>query len=75
MTEQYYHPKTCHVRRSDGSQSAYVGSANLTGNGAVLHVEAGIALDSAEGDPEDVLSDIAAVVDRGLRRLGQGCPS
>src|SRR6266487_2353009 len=26
----YFHPKTFHIRRSDGSQASYVGSANLT---------------------------------------------
>lgn len=60
----YFHPKTFHVRRSDGSQAAYVGSANLTGSGvASLHVEAGVTVDSREGDPVELLNEVAAAVD------------
>ena len=60
----YYHPKTVHVRRADGSQAGYVGSANLTGSGAAsLHVEAGITLDTREQDSEEVLELMAAAVD------------
>src|SRR5207248_2165428 len=29
----FFHPKTYHFRRRDGSQAAYVGSANLTDRG------------------------------------------
>src|SRR2546429_7098060 len=48
----YYHPKTVHIRRTDGSQAGYVGSANLTGSGiASLHIEAGITLDTHLTDP------------------------
>lgn len=60
----YYHPKTFHVRRGDGSQAAYVGSANLTGSGvASLHVEAGVTVDSREGDSSAILDEVAAAVD------------
>src|ERR1017187_3823813 len=60
----YYHPKTFHVRRADGSQAAYVGSANLTGSGvASLHVEAGVTADSREGDSNDLLNKVASAVD------------
>src|SRR5437660_5978221 len=60
----YYHPKTFHVRRADGSQAAYVGSANLTGSGvASLHVEAGVTVDSREGDPGGLLDEVALAVD------------
>src|SRR5207244_4404349 len=60
----YYHPKTLHVRRADGSQAGYVGSANLTGSGvASLHVEAGITLDTREADSADVLELMASAVD------------
>jgi hypothetical protein len=60
----FFHPKTYHLRRTDGSQAAYVGSANLTlpGIGA-LHVEAGMLLDTREGDPARVLDDISKGVD------------
>lgn len=59
----YFHPKTYYVRRVDGSQAAFVGSANLTASGLALHVEAGIALDTNEGDDPKHLSDIAAAID------------
>ncbi len=56
----YFHPKTFHVKRGDGSQASYVGSANLTGSGvSSLHVEAGVVLDTREGDPPEVLDAIA----------------
>jgi len=59
----FFHPKTYHLRRADGSQAAYVGSANLTPQGLALHVEAGILLDTRTGDSDTVLNDIAAAVD------------
>lgn len=59
----YFHPKTYHIRRADGSQLAYVGSANLTAAGLALHVEAGITLDTNEGDDPRHLSEIAAAID------------
>lgn len=61
----FYHPKTYHVRRRDGTQAAYVGSANLTLAGVTsLHVEAGVVLDTCDGDPASVLDEISAAVDR-----------
>ncbi len=60
----YFHPKTYHIRRADGSQAAFVGSANLTASGLALHVEAGIALDTNEGDDLRHLSEIATAIDR-----------
>lgn len=69
----YYHPKAFHVRRRDGTQAAYVGSANLTGSGvASLHVEAGVAVDSKEGDPPDVLDEVASAVDLWFRSAPPG---
>jgi len=60
----YYHPKTFHIRRTDGSQAAYVGSANLTGSGvASLHVEAGVTVDSRDGDSVEILNEVGAAVD------------
>lgn len=60
----FFHPKTYHLRRMDGTQCAYVGSANLTGAGAAsLHVEAGLIVDTRDGDAEEVLGRIAAAVD------------
>lgn len=59
----YFHPKTYHVRRQDGTEVAFVGSANLTAAGLALNVEAGIALDTREGDDSRQLSQIAAAID------------
>lgn len=59
----YFHPKTYHVCRHDGSKAAFVGSANLTAAGLALHVEAGITLDTREGDASHHLSQIAAAID------------
>ena len=59
----FFHPKTYHVKRPDGSQAAFVGSANLTASGLALHVEAGIALDTLDGDAPNHLSQIAAAID------------
>lgn len=59
----FFHPKTYHVKRPDGSEAAFVGSANLTASGLALHVEAGIALDTRDGDAPRHLSQIAAAID------------
>jgi hypothetical protein len=60
----YYHPKVVHFKRDDGSMAAYVGSANLTRSGvSALHVEAGIVMDTRDGDDAAVLSSIADAVD------------
>ena len=60
----FFHPKVVHVRRFNGSQAAYVGSANLTWRGVVgLHVEAGVLLDTDDGDPADELERIATAID------------
>lgn len=59
-----FHPKVYHLTRQDGSQAAYVGSANLTSPGVSgLNIEAGIILDSSAGDPDQILSDVASAID------------
>lgn len=59
----FFHPKVYHFVRADGSMTAYVGSANLTGPGVrSLHVEAGLILDSKSGDAA-TLVDIANAID------------
>ncbi|MDP2233480.1 MAG: phospholipase D family protein [Actinomycetota bacterium] len=45
-----FHPKTYVVRGPGDSYRAYVGSANMTGPGVGLNVEAGIALSTDDGD-------------------------
>jgi hypothetical protein len=60
----YFHPKTYHLRRADGSQAAYVGSANFGTPGVGgKHVEAGLILDSRSGDSVPVLDQIGQAVD------------
>ena len=55
----FYHPKTIHLCYRSGREVAYVGSANLTSRGLNgLNVEAGIVLDTDEGDPVDLLSHV-----------------
>src|SRR5690606_17123566 len=59
-----FHPKVYHFTRQDGSQAAYVGSANLTTPGiSGMNIEAGLLLDSSAGDPANVLTDVAAAID------------
>ena len=54
-----FHPKVYHFIRENGSQTAYVGSANLTGPGiSGMNIEAGIILDSQDGDSPTVLNEI-----------------
>lgn len=58
-----FHPKAYHIRRNDGSQAAYVGSANLTREGLALNIEAAISLDTRDGDTDTEISKIAAAID------------
>lgn len=59
-----FHPKVIHVVRNDDSQTAIVGSANLTGHGLALNVEASISVDSRDGDNVALLNQIATAIDR-----------
>ncbi len=64
FTGAFFHPKTYHLTRRDGSQAAYVGSANLTSAGVgSLHVEAGVLLDTRQGDDPGVLASVRSAVD------------
>lgn len=64
FTGAYFHPKTYHLTRTDGSEAAYVGSANMTTAGVgSLHVEAGVVLDTRDNDDPAVLADIRKAVD------------
>jgi hypothetical protein len=59
-----FHPKVYHFHRRDGTEAAYVGSANLTGPGlSGQNVEAGIILDSREDDDANVLREIRQRID------------
>jgi|SRR5579862_12730 len=68
----YYHPKTVHIVRADGSTAAYVGSANLTKNGTCSHIEAGLLVDTRESDDPTVISEIAASIDRWFAESREG---
>jgi hypothetical protein len=69
----YFHPKTFHFERSDGSAAAYVGSANLTRSGATsLHVEAGVVLDTSDGDDPAVLSSVRDAIDWWFEAMPDG---
>lgn len=67
LSGAYYHPKTLHLRRADGSQTAYVGSANFTLPGmAAKHVEAGVLLNTNDGDSAALLEQVASAADAWL---------
>jgi hypothetical protein len=69
----YFHPKTIHLTRRDGSAAAYIGSANLTGSGtSALHVEAGLVIDSRHGDDIGVLAQVARAIDRWFEESRDG---
>lgn len=68
----YFHPKTYHIRRPDGTEAAFVGSANLTASGLALHVEAGISLDTRDGDPVAQVSQVAAAIDQWFEQKRDG---
>lgn len=60
-----FHPKVYHVTRADGTQAAFVGSANFTAAGLTGgNVEAAISVDTAEGDPVALLDEIANAIDK-----------
>jgi len=60
----YFHPKVIHLTLNHDEQAAYVGSANLTGQGVRgTHVEAGVVVDTREGDPLEELVRIATAID------------
>ncbi|MEE8154144.1 MAG: phospholipase D family protein [Phycisphaerales bacterium] len=59
-----FHPKVIHVVRNDDSQTAIVGSGNLTGRGLAFNVEASISVDSRDGDNVALLNQIATAIDR-----------
>ncbi|WP_405283435.1 phospholipase D family protein [Gaopeijia maritima] len=60
----FFHPKVIHLIRTDGTQCAYVGSANYTEPGIRgIHVEAGVILDQRDGVAAGVLAEIARSID------------
>lgn len=68
-----FHPKVYHFTRTDGSQSAYVGSANFTGPGVSgLNIEAGVILDTRDGDDPSHLSMISERIENWFSQDGNG---
>jgi len=64
FSDGLFHPKVYHMIRDDGSMVAYVGSANFTYAGiSGKNVEAGITLDTRDGDDPSVLTQIASSID------------
>ncbi len=62
-----FHPKVYHLTRSDGSEIAYVGSANLTSFGINSgNIEAGLIVDTRKGDQKAILAKISASIDTWL---------
>ncbi len=65
FSDGLFHPKVYHVMRSDGSMAAYVGSANFTHPGlSGKNIEAGITLDTNDGDSPGVLIEILDSIDQ-----------
>lgn len=59
-----FHPKVFQIDRINGSKAAYIGSANLTLQGVYgTNIEAGVLLDTLEGDDPAVINDIASSID------------
>lgn len=67
-----FHPKVFFVERSDGSKTAVIGSANLTPPGIEWNVEAGVVLDTAQGDDDGVLESVRFAIQRWRQRIGPG---
>lgn len=69
----FFHPKVYHLVREDGSACAYVGSANLTSAGVIgRHVEAGVLLDSRDGDDPGILGSICQAIEEWFDRRPEG---
>jgi hypothetical protein len=58
-----FHPKCYHVKRSDNSEGALVGSGNLTQFGVSLNVEAAVLLDTRSGDNPTLVQEIKDAID------------
>jgi hypothetical protein len=59
------HTKAYYIEAADGSRSAYVGSANLTGSGLASNIEAGVVLESS-GVAASVLDEIKVAIEAWL---------
>ena len=69
----FFHPKTIHLCYRDGREVAYVGSANLTARGINgRNMEAGIILDTDDGDPVELLARIRLAPEEWFAQGPQG---
>jgi len=66
-----FHPKCYHIEREDSTETAIVGSANLTGAGVSRNIEACVIFDTRTGDSVNLLQRISAGIDLWAQR-GQG---
>ena len=68
-----FHPKVYHFVRQDLSETAYVGSANLTGPGiSGSNVEAGVIIDTRDGDDAALLEGIRRRIDAWFDGVEEG---
>jgi HKD family nuclease len=59
-----FHPKIYFIERTDGSRTAYLGSANLSKSGiSGQNIEAGLLVDTNDGDPTAILDEIETAID------------
>lgn len=69
----FFHPKTIHLCYRDGREVAYVGSSNLTARGIDgRNMEAGIILDTDDGDPVELLARIRLAPEEWFDQRPQG---
>lgn len=59
-----FHPKCYHIKRNDTSETALVGSGNLTPFGISRNVEAAVALDTCNGDSLALVRKIRDTIDK-----------
>lgn len=63
-----FHPKCYHIKREDDTETAIVGSANLTVAGVTLNIEACVIFDTRAGDSVNLLQRISAGIDLWVQR-------
>lgn len=63
-----FHPKCYHIVREDDTETAIVGSANLTAAGVSRNIEACVIFDTRTGDSVNLLQSISAGIDLWAQR-------
>lgn len=63
-----FHPKCYHIKREDDTETAIVGSANLTVAGVSRNIEACIVFDTGTGDSANLLQRISDGIDLWAQR-------